>query len=144
MQAAVLFSSTTRFTDILAGLQALKVPAILVSVIGLMWRYLFLMVDEVMRMLQARASRSGYLVKTKKTGGRVLWRAKVSGGMAGSLFLRSIERSERVFAAMQSRGYDGKVPICQERIFLTRDWITLWIGLGLLFLVWLFGFLSEV
>ena len=144
MQAAVLFSSTTRFTDILAGLQALKVPAILVSVIGLMWRYLFLMVDEVMRMLQARASRSGYLVKTKKTGGRVLWRAKVSGGMAGSLFLRSIERSERVFAAMQSRGYDGKVPVSQERIFLTRDQVTLWIGLGLLFLVWIFGFLSGV
>ena len=38
-----------------------------------------------------------------------MWRAKVLGGMIGSLFLRSYERSERIYAAMLSRGFDGSV-----------------------------------
>jgi cobalt/nickel transport system permease protein len=142
MQAAVLLSATTSMTDILSGLQLLKVPAFFVSVIGLMWRYLFLMIAEVKRMLHARTSRSGYLEKTKRSSGSIIWRAKVSGGMAGSLFLRSIERSERVFAAMQSRGYDGKTPISEERLLLPKDRFLLWIGIGLLILVWIIGFLS--
>lgn len=142
MQAAVLLSTTTSMADILAGLQLLKVPTIFVSVVGLMWRYLFLMIAEVKRMMHARSSRSGYLKKTKQTGGSVFWRAKVSGGMAGSLFLRSIERSERIFAAMQSRGYDGKISVSEERLLTSKDRFRLWIGLGLLILIWIFGFLS--
>ena len=37
------------------------------------------------------------------------WRARVTGGMAGNLFLRAFERSDRIYAAMLSRGYDGEV-----------------------------------
>jgi cobalt/nickel transport system permease protein len=39
----------------------------------------------------------------------MVWRAKVTGGMAGSLFLRGFERSDRIYVAMLSRGYDGEV-----------------------------------
>ena len=44
-----------------------------------------------------------------KTGGSVVWRARVTGGMAGNLFLRALERSDRIYMAMASRGYDGEV-----------------------------------
>jgi cobalt/nickel transport system permease protein len=40
----------------------------------------------------------------------MFWLAHVTGGMAGSLFLRSLERSDRVYAAMVSRGYSGNLP----------------------------------
>ena len=64
---------------------------------------------------------------THSHGGSIRWRAKVTGQMVGSLFVRSMERSERVFAAMQSRGYAG-----EQRFLETPDlpWIQLlWSGL---------------
>jgi cobalt/nickel transport system permease protein len=44
-----------------------------------------------------------------KGGGSIVWKASVLGGMVGSLFLRSYERSERIYAAMVSRGFDGTI-----------------------------------
>jgi cobalt/nickel transport system permease protein len=45
VQAAILLASTTSFPDILLGLRALGLPRLMVAVIGLMWRYLFVIVD---------------------------------------------------------------------------------------------------
>jgi cobalt/nickel transport system permease protein len=111
VQAAILLSATTRFPDLLAALRQLGVPRLLVAVTGLMWRYLFVMFEEVTRLLRARSSRSATPVSGGKTGGSLLWRARVAGGMAGSLFLRSLERSDRVYAAMLARGYSGDPPV---------------------------------
>ena len=72
-----------------------------------MWRYLFVLVDEAIRLTRARDARSGSV--TGRGGGAVWWRARVAGGMAGNLFLRGYERSERIYAAMVARGYDGEV-----------------------------------
>jgi cobalt/nickel transport system permease protein len=110
VQAAIVLASTTTFPDLLMALRALRVPRLLVSVFGLMWRYLFVLVDEALRMMRARAARSGESGQTgARKGGSLLWRGRVTGGMAGSLFLRGIERSDRIYAAMLSRGYDGEV-----------------------------------
>jgi cobalt/nickel transport system permease protein len=75
-----------------------------------MWRYLFVLVDEALRLMRARAARSGDSgISGSRKGGSVVWRGRVTGGMAGSLFLRGIERSDRIYMAMLSRGYDGEV-----------------------------------
>ena len=76
-----------------------------------MWRYLFVLVDEVLRLMRAREARSGHPVepRRRRIGGSLAWRARVTGGMAGNLMLRSFDRSERIYAAMASRGYDGEV-----------------------------------
>ena len=58
-------------------------------------------------MLQARASRSAAL-PGHRAGGGLAWRARIAGNLIGTLFVRSIERSERVHAAMLARGYDGE------------------------------------
>ncbi len=46
---------------------------------------------------------------TAHSGMSLRWRARVTGHMVGSLFLRSYERSERVYAAMVARGYCGQL-----------------------------------
>jgi cobalt/nickel transport system permease protein len=110
VQMAVVLATTTPFPDLLMAMRGIKIPRLLVAVFGLMWRYLFVMADEAGRLIRARESRSGSTGDPRhKAGGTLAWRAKVTGGMAGSLFLRSIERGDRIYAAMASRGYDGEV-----------------------------------
>lgn len=110
VQAAIILAATTTFPDLLIALRALRVPRLLVGIFGLMWRYLFVLVDEALRLMRARAARSGETSEPgARKGGSLLWRGRVTGGMAGSLFLRGIERSDRIYMAMLSRGYDGEV-----------------------------------
>jgi cobalt/nickel transport system permease protein len=52
--------------------------------------------------------------------------------MAGSLFLRSLERSDRIYNAMLSRGYDGEVRTLPQPAISRGEWVTLWIGLAVL------------
>ncbi len=121
MQAALVLALTTDFTDILWGLSGLRVPSTLIVTLSFMYRYLFTLKEETERLLQARAARSGTKDNTK-AGGSILWRAKIAGGMVGNLFLRSYERSERVYAAMLARGYNGQ--LLQQKIpTLTRGMI---------------------
>lgn len=108
VQIGLLLSITTPFTDLMWALGWLHVPNILVAIISFMYRYLFTLKEEAERMLRARAARSGSIAG-HKSGGRLLWQAQIAGGMVGSLFLRSYERSERVYAAMLSRGYTGQI-----------------------------------
>lgn len=138
--AAVLFTATTSFPQILVGLRALKAPRLLVAVIGLMWRYLFVMVDTASRLLHARSARSGVAAEPGiHSGGSFSWRARVTGGMAGSLLLRAVERSERIYAAMLARGYDGEARSLPLEPFKFSNWVILVAGLLLFVLIGLFG-----
>ena len=105
--ASVLLTSTTPPLRLLAALRALRLPAILIAVVMLMYRYLFVLVDEAQRMLRARAARSAAI--GPGSGGSIVWRAKSAGGMAGSLFIRTLDRGERIYMAMLARGYDGSI-----------------------------------
>jgi cobalt/nickel transport system permease protein len=131
---SVLLVMTTTFSEILKSLRWLHVPRLLVVVIGLMWRYLFVIGEEAKRLLTARGSRSGRIAN-KKSGGNLFWRAKTSGGLAGNLFLRSLDRSERVYYAMVSRGYDGEIKLMKNRDLFQFDYIILVSGLIFLILV---------
>ena len=105
--AAVVLTSTTPAFQLLAALRALKIPQILVVVVMLMYRYLFVLVDEAQRMLRSRAARSAG--GGRGAGGSIVWRARSAGGMAGSLFIRTMDRTERIYMAMLARGYDGTI-----------------------------------
>lgn len=107
VQMAVVLTATTTLPDLLLAMRALHVPRLLVAMIGLMWRYLFVLADETMRLMRAREARSGAV--SEHSGGTLAWRAHVTGSMAGTLFLRGYERSERIYNAMLSRGYDGSI-----------------------------------
>ena len=139
VQASILLAATTRVPDLLSAFQQLKVPKLFIAIVGLMWRYLFLMIDEATRMLRGRSSRSASPPGCIHTGGSLFWRAKVTGGMAGSLFLRSIERSERIYAAMSSRGYNGEFPITETLALSFHDRCILALGFFLLIFLWVLG-----
>ena len=110
IQIAAFLIMTTSFGEIMAALRAFGIPQVLVSVMTMMWRYLEVILGEARRMMQARAARSACLaMDDREVGGNLFFRATVTGGMAGSLFIRSLERSERVFQAMLARGYDGEL-----------------------------------
>jgi cobalt/nickel transport system permease protein len=97
-----------------------------------MWRYLFVLADEVLRMIRARAARSGHSDRPDlKPGGSVTWRARVAGGMAGSLFLRAFERSDRIYVAMLARGYDGEVRAAPLPPLSAGSWLALFAALAL-------------
>ncbi|HVO41155.1 MAG TPA: cobalt ECF transporter T component CbiQ, partial [Aggregatilineales bacterium] len=91
VQAALLLSITTHFTDLLWAFSSLRVPGTLVAIVGFMYRYLFTLQDEAERLIRARSARSGAL-SGRRSGGSLGWRAQVTGGMVGNLFLRSYER----------------------------------------------------
>ncbi len=144
VQAAIVLASSTSFPELLLAMRAIKIPRLLVAIFGLMWRYLFVLADEAIRLMRARAARSGSTGSAdKKTGGSLIWRARVTGGMAGNLFLRGFERSDRIYTAMLSRGYDGEVralPLPQLRsvhwLITTASLATFTLLLILSFLVW--------
>ena len=79
-------------------------------------RYLKLLADEAGRMLQARSARSG-------TGGTLILRAQSTGGIVGSLFVRSYERAERVSQSMAARGCRGGLPVASPGSLSRPDWI---------------------
>ncbi|WP_374685655.1 cobalt ECF transporter T component CbiQ [Promineifilum sp.] len=127
IQAAVLLTAATRVPDILHALRHLRVPAVLVSIIAFMFRYLFVLVEEVQRLLRARAARSAHLPGVAGGGG-VRWRAEVAGHMAGQLLVRSLDRSDRVYQAMQARGYRGELLTLSPHVMRPADWV--WLALG--------------
>jgi cobalt/nickel transport system permease protein len=107
VQAALLLAMATPFHELMDGLRAMRLPPIMVSIIGFMYRYLAVLGEEARRLMRARDARSAD--PAGGGGGTIRWRATVTGRMAGTLFLRSYERSERIYAAMQARGFEGEL-----------------------------------
>jgi cobalt/nickel transport system permease protein len=138
LAAAVLLTATTRFPDVLHALRHLRVPAVLVGIIAFMYRYLFVLVEEVERLLRARAARSARPAGGGG-GGSLGWRAGVAGHMAGQLLLRSLDRSDRVYAAMQARGYRGELLTLAPHAMRRLDWLALAGGLAGVVLLQLLG-----
>jgi len=122
VQVALLLTYTTPFHDLLDALRELRVPRILVAIIGFMYRYLAVLGDEATRLIRARAARSAE-ADGRHAGGSVTWRARVTGQMVGSLFLRSYERSERIYDAMVARGFEGTFRHMELRPIRTAEWI---------------------
>jgi cobalt/nickel transport system permease protein len=100
--AAVVLSATTTPADVLVGLERLRLPRTFVVVAGFMLRYLDLVVAQMRRLQVARVSRGD--------DARWLWQAKATAATAGTLFVRTYERGERVHLAMLARGFDGSFP----------------------------------
>jgi cobalt/nickel transport system permease protein len=100
--ASLTLAATTEPQDVLRGLQRLRMPDLLVQIMGFMIRYLDVVTAELGRMMVAMRSR-GCDPRSPRHW-PTLARAM------GALFIRSYERGERVHLAMLSRGYDGRLP----------------------------------
>jgi cobalt/nickel transport system permease protein len=121
VQMAILLVATTQFPDLIHALEHLRLPKTLTTIIAFLFRYLFVLSNEAFRMLRAREARSAG-VPGIRSGGGLLWRIKTTGSMAGQLFLRSYERSDRIYQAMASRGYTGHIRTLNPHKVQNSDW----------------------
>ncbi|SDT44130.1 cobalt ECF transporter T component CbiQ [Actinoplanes derwentensis] len=113
--ASLLLAATTPMRDLITGLDRLRCPAVITEIMMFMLRYIDVLIDDARRMRIARISR-GY-------DPRFLWQAKAFAIGVGSLFLRSYERGERVYLAMLSRGYTGRMPNSGGVRAPAREWL---------------------
>ncbi len=138
VQMAILLVAVTRFPDLVHALEHLRVPAVLTTIIAFLYRYLFVLTDEAYRLLRARESRSA-TVAGSRAGGSVLWRAKIAGNMAGQLFLRSYERSDRIYNAMAARGYAGHLYTLNPHELKSSDYFATAFAVSVIFLTQVLG-----
>ena len=90
------------FEQLLVTLRRLKVPAVIVAILAFMYRYVFVVWDELDSLRLAW--------RTRSFGRSSLWfRWKTLAGLLGMLLIRSLNRAERIHGAMQARGWDGEV-----------------------------------
>ncbi|MCX5993755.1 MAG: cobalt ECF transporter T component CbiQ [Chloroflexi bacterium] len=109
----IVLSSSTKFEQLLHGMYRLRVPQVFVQITSFMYRYMFVLADQAMRMQMARDSRNYGLNRSNIF--------KTMGNMIGMLFIRSYERAERIYAAMLSRGYSGEIVVVNQLRFRLPD-----------------------
>jgi cobalt/nickel transport system permease protein len=120
----ILLTLTTRWTDLLASLRSLKIPTAFVMILGMTYRYVFVLVGVVQDMYFALRSRT---VNSQRGADVREW----LGATVGVLFRRSMNMSDLVNLSMISRGYDGKVRRVGRFHAQPFDWAFLGFLLGL-------------
>jgi cobalt/nickel transport system permease protein len=112
--ATGILVTTTDVRDLLQGLDRLHVPKAFTAITSFMIRYAEVVAGELRAMRIARVSRGH--------DPRWIWQARAVAATAGTLFIRSYERGERVYLAMASRGYGNEVPTTTVRAPVS-DWL---------------------
>lgn len=112
---AAVLTATTPVTELLRGLDRLRVPKLFTAIAGFMIRYADVLRAEADRMRVARLSRGD--------DPRTLFQAKALAAGSGALFVRSYERGERVHMAMESRGFTGVMPELDSSRAAGADWM---------------------
>ena len=107
--------STTRFSALLKALEQLRFPRLLLTLIAFVYRYLLLLAGEFQRLTRAARSRNWAAAPLRL-------RARASGGIVGSLFLRTYARGERVYLSMLARGFDGTARAIEHTHMSGRDY----------------------
>lgn len=140
--AALVLIATTSFTGVCLAMERLGAPRVFVLQLLFLHRYLFVLVDEALRMVRAQALRS---FRGRGMG------LKVAGLMAGQLLLRTLDRAQRIHQAMLCRGFAGDIRmlrplrIGRREIFFTLGWTAFFLVLRFINLPLLVGeFLMEL
>jgi len=110
-----------------------RMPKILIELSLLIYRYIFVLIEEILTIRDAQKVRLGYRN----------WRYSMRSVsmLGGSLILRAYDRAERVFEAMMARGYTGTVTISYTEHFYRKD---LLIAICLVFILAVFYFIGRL
>jgi cobalt/nickel transport system permease protein len=111
----VLLTLTTPWVRLLAALRAVGVPRIFILIIGMAYRYIFLLLGAVTDMYAARKSRT-IGVTAHDRGARAF-----VGATGGALFGKAHQLSEEVHQAMTARGYRGDAKTLERFAFTRAD-----------------------
>lgn len=101
MQCILILIENNGFSGICKGLRCIGIPAFLTDQLQFVYRYMSVLLLEALSIRRAAEAR-GY--------GRRNYPVKLWGIMTGQLFLRTIDRAERINCAMQARGFNGRIP----------------------------------
>ncbi|NTW29317.1 MAG: cobalt ECF transporter T component CbiQ [Coriobacteriia bacterium] len=123
--AALVLIGTTGLVGVCMAMERLGAPDVFVTQLMFLYRYIFVLAEEAMRMVRARALRS---FEGRGMGMRAY------GQMLGHLLLRTYARAQRVYDAMLCRGFDGHVRVMKRLRFTGRDWMFM-VGWSALFVV---------
>lgn len=105
MQALLILIRSIGFVGIVRGLRRLCVPKFLATQLLMVFRYIRVLIEEAASMKAARDARAY---------GRRHLSVKMWGVLVGQLFLRSVDRAERIHRAMVARGFSGDIPFLQN------------------------------
>ena len=108
----LLLIATTSFPGVCHAVRRLGVPSLLVSQLLFLYRYVFVLMEEALRIIRARDMRS---FGTRGAGMGVFAR------LVGILFLRTVDRAERIYDAMLSRGFQGDIPTLRRSRMAAAD-----------------------
>ncbi len=103
-----IFIATTRFDSLLETLKMLRVPDLILELFSFIYRYVFILTDELMRSKMAAVAR-GKLNLT-------LWSHILRGA-----FVRSFERGRLIYLSMKARGYRGEFRTLRRSKFAIAD-----------------------
>lgn len=99
VSAVLILAATTPSFGLFAQLRRFHLPRIFVLTLMMTYRYIFLLLEEVANMTQA------YHLRAPKQKGILM---KDMGAFVGQLILRCFDRSERIYSAMECRGFSGE------------------------------------
>ncbi|PKL68743.1 MAG: cobalt ECF transporter T component CbiQ [Methanobacteriales archaeon HGW-Methanobacteriales-1] len=94
---------TTPMTELFSVLETFKIPKIVLEIAMMMYRYIFVFLNEALNMYHAQQTRLGYQ--------SIRSSYKSMGMLASNLFIRTWIKGERVYVSMESRGYNGSLYI---------------------------------
>jgi len=120
---SALLVLTTPWPWVLKALRTFRCPMVLVAILGMTYRYIFVILQTAFEMLESRKSRTVGVFAPAE-------RRRLAASAVGVLLSKSLQLSGDVHLAMQSRGFRGEVHVMQDFRAELSDWY------------WLAGFLG--
>jgi cobalt/nickel transport system permease protein len=129
VSAALILVACTGIYRLCAGLEQMGVPRLFAVQLLFLYRYLFVIGEEGLRMIRG--------VQMRAPGVRSL-RLRTYGSLTGHLLLRSMDRAQRIYQAMVSRGFDGQLRILRRTHPGWRDilFAVCWIAFFIIVRMW--------
>jgi len=116
---SALLVSTTPWPWVLKSLRTFRCPMVLVAILGMTYRYIFVILQTASEMFESRKSRTVGVLEAAE-------RRRLAAAAVGVLLSKSLQLSGDVHLAMQSRGFRGEVHVMQDFRARAADWC--WLG----------------
>lgn len=113
---SLLLILSTLWTQVLKALRVLRVPIVFVVILGMTYRYLFVILETARDMFEARRSRLVGRLTPRES-------RRLASSSIGVLLSKSFYLNTEVYQAMQSRGFRGEVYTLDEFEMRPKDWL---------------------
>jgi energy-coupling factor transporter transmembrane protein EcfT len=118
---------------VLKALRTFRCPLVLVAILGMTYRYIFVILQTACDMFESRKSRTvGVLAAAE--------RRRLAASTAGVLLSKSLQLAGDVHLAMRSRGFQGEVYLLHEFRAVAADWWWLAGFAAIIGTVWMVSF----